>query len=73
MNVRVHVRHMRALGYCLKGCRRFYREHGLDWGACLREGTKADELARLGDAMADRAVALAEAEAASDGDGEGAA
>lgn len=61
--VRVQVRHMRALGFCLKGCRAFYAAHGLDWKACLREGTPAEQVEATGDAMAVRAAALARKEA----------
>ncbi len=61
--VRVYVRHMRALGFCLKGCRRFYADHGLDWQGCLTDGTPVEHVEATGDAMALRAVELARKEA----------
>ncbi|WP_415518852.1 MAG: hypothetical protein ACEB74_13960 [Desulfovibrio aminophilus] len=60
---RVHVRHMRALGYCLRGCRAFYAAHGLDWRRCLHEGTPGEQLAATGDAMALKLLDLARREA----------
>jgi hypothetical protein len=54
---------MRALGYCLRGCRAFYAAHGLDWRRCLREGTPGEQLAATGDAMALKVLDLARREA----------
>jgi len=47
---------MRALQYCSRGVREFFRLHGLDYGKFLQEGIPAEELEATGDAMA-KAVA----------------
>lgn len=59
----VHVRHMRALGFCLKGCRKFYASHGLDWKECLAKGTPVEQIEATGDAMAMKVASLARKEA----------
>ena len=57
--VKVTMRHMRRLNYCSSGVRRFFAEHGLDYGQFLREGIPAEELMKTGDAMAIRVAEVA--------------
>lgn len=62
MTATVHMRHLRELGYCARGCRHFAARHGLDWRAFLERGVPAEQLAATGDAMAARAAERAERE-----------
>lgn len=55
----VRQRDMRALKYCAWGVRAFFRRHGLDYRAFLRDGIPALELAATGDAMALAVVEVA--------------
>lgn len=43
-------------GYCAKGAREWFRRHGLDWTAFVRDGIDAEFLLATGDAMALRVV-----------------
>jgi hypothetical protein len=60
---KVYSRHMRALGYCARGTRQFFRRHGLDYLDFVRHGIDASALRNTGDAMALRVVNLAEGNA----------
>lgn len=53
-------RHCRELGYCNRGLRAWFAREGLDWADFLKHGIAADILREKGNAMADRAVKLAE-------------
>lgn len=53
--------HFRALGYCNRGARRWLADRGIVWSEFLRSGIDAEVLLESGDAMAMKAVALAEA------------
>lgn len=53
-------RHCRELGYCNRGLRQWFTSEGLDWADFLRHGISADRLRLMNNAMADRAIALAE-------------
>lgn len=55
-------RHCRELGYCNRGLREWFARIGLDWESFLKHGIDADILRGLNNAMADRAIALAEKE-----------
>ncbi len=52
----VRMSHMRKLGYCAAGVRRFAERHGLDFKAFVRDGIDADRLAATGDGMALAAI-----------------
>ncbi|CEH99163.1 hypothetical protein PAMH19_0375 [Pseudomonas aeruginosa] len=39
-------------GYCHRQARDFFKRHGLDWMAFLRDGIEADVLVATGDALA---------------------
>lgn len=54
--LRVQHRHLRELGYCNAGARRFCQRHGIDWRRLLTEGIPADEVERIDDAMAARVL-----------------
>ncbi|MEC7118659.1 MAG: hypothetical protein VXW65_01995 [Pseudomonadota bacterium] len=47
---------MRALGYCSKGAREWFAQHGLDYRQFVRSGLDADTLLATGDAMAVKTV-----------------
>jgi hypothetical protein len=55
----VTVEHCRALGYCARGMRAFFAQHGLDWQAFRAAGLPASTIEATGDAMAQRVAALA--------------
>ena len=59
MTIVLH-RHCRELGYCNRGLRAWFAREGLDWADFLKHGIAADILRQKDNAMADRAVALAE-------------
>ncbi len=56
----VRMAHMRKLGYCAAGVRRFAERHDLDFKAFVRDGIDADRLAATGDGMALAAIEEAE-------------
>ena len=58
---RVTIQDLRASRLCFQGARPWFRRHGLDWQAFLREGLEAEVLAATGDALALRVIAVAEA------------
>lgn len=47
----VHMRHLRAAGYCASGARAWFARHQIELRR-LREGIPASELEATGDAMA---------------------
>lgn len=55
----VTVTHCKSLGYCARGMRAFFAQHGLDWQAFRDVGLPASVIEGTGDAMAIRAAALA--------------
>lgn len=55
----VRMEHIRQAHLCSRGARAFFKRHGLDWDAFLREGVPASELAATGDALALRVVEVA--------------
>jgi len=63
MRVTVTIQHLRALGYCNRGLRKWFAERGIGWPEFLEEGVDAGYLRATGDAMAIAAADLAEAEA----------
>lgn len=60
---RVRMRHLRQLGYCARGARRWFARRGWDWPRFLREGVAVERARASGDAMAERAADAAEREA----------
>lgn len=52
----VTIDHVRAAGMCVQGTRMWFKRHGLDFCAFLRDGCDADTLLSTGDAMALRVV-----------------
>lgn len=45
-----------TIGFCGRGTRVWFRRHGLDWGAFVRNGIPASVLLATGDALALRVV-----------------
>lgn len=62
MQRRVYMRHLRALDYCARGSRKFFKRHGFDWADFLRNGIEPDKFYKTGDSMAIKAAQLAESE-----------
>lgn len=54
--VRVLMAHLRKLGYCSSGVRRFCARHRLDFSKLLNEGLTETELKATGDWMAEKAI-----------------
>ena len=52
----ITIDHVRAVGLCVNGTRKWFARHDLDFRAFLREGLDADTLLATGDAMAQRVV-----------------
>lgn len=52
MKTIVTMRHMRQLGYCSAGVRRFFEKHNFSYSDFLKNGIDADKLAGTGDQMA---------------------
>lgn len=52
----VRIEHLRALGYCAKGLRRWFADRGIDYLEVVENGVAADILLATGDAMAIAAV-----------------
>lgn len=61
MTIVLH-RHCRELGYCNRGLREWFAREGLDWAAFVKRGIDAALLRQRDNAMAERAIALAERE-----------
>lgn len=59
---RVYVRHVRAAGFCIPGLRIWCKERGFSFKDFIRNGIEAEKLVVLNDAMASKAVELAERE-----------
>lgn len=61
--MKVTVAHLRSVpgfnpraGFCLRGARRWFGRHGLDWRAFVRNGIAPEELEATGDPMAQAVV-----------------
>ena len=50
---------LRALGYCNRGARVWFKRNGLDWSEFLKEGIGSECLLLTGDTMAEDAVKVA--------------
>lgn len=59
MDLIVKVCDASFLGFCAKGRRKFFAEHGLDYLAFVRRGIPAKKLLALDDNMANRVVEVA--------------
>lgn len=59
MTIILH-RHCRELGYCNRGLREWFAREGLDWPAFVKHGIDAEVIRQRDNAMAARAIALAE-------------
>lgn len=54
-------------GFCVRGARRWFAEHGLDFRAMLKDGVPEEELLRSGDSLAEIVVTRKREREASDG------
>lgn len=54
--MRVTMTDAALAGYCARGVKRWFGDHGLDFRAFLRDGIDSDELLSTGDALAGRVV-----------------
>ncbi len=46
------LKDMKRLGYCMRGARKFFQNHNIDWGRVRKEGISTEELRSTGDSMA---------------------
>jgi hypothetical protein len=51
-----HIRHAKILGYCARGLRTFFKEHGLDYLQFVRVGIPEELIWDTGDELARRIV-----------------
>ena len=54
----ITARDLQANGFCARGSRRWFEEHGLDYRDFLANGILASRLLATGDGMAEEAVKL---------------
>lgn len=59
---RVYKRHLAVLRYCSRGSREFFQKHGLSWIDFLKNGVDRKTLESMNDAMADKAIKIADEE-----------
>lgn len=57
--MRIEFRDVAATGLCVRGARRFFDAHGLDFKAFVRDGIDESELEGIDDANKDRVVSAA--------------
>ena len=60
MTLMVTIEDVRQAGLCIPGARRWCRRHDIDWHRLLKDGVEASRLIETRDAMAARAVAMAQ-------------
>lgn len=53
---RVTIGDVTAAGYCVRGARDWFLQHGIDWRAFVRDGIDETELLATGDALAERVI-----------------
>ena len=61
MSIVTH-QHLRSLGYCNRGLRRWFAEQGIEWSEFLENGIDSQYLRASGNAMAIAASDLADAQ-----------
>lgn len=52
----VTIDDIRKAGHCVRGARRWFESHGLDFGTFLERGIAAEALLATGDALADQVI-----------------
>lgn len=69
--MQIHVHHLYTIarpgagvGFCARGCRAWFAEHGLSWSDFVAHGLPEEVLAATGDELALRVIAHAHAQAA---------
>lgn len=55
----ITIRDVRAVRYCSRGARDFFKRHGLDWADFLMNGIEDVKLLSTGDPMARKVVEVA--------------
>lgn len=60
--MKIYRRHLNELKYCARGSRQFFEKHGFSWADFLRNGIERDTLIQTNDAMAFKAIEIAEKE-----------
>jgi arsenate reductase-like glutaredoxin family protein len=60
----MHIRHIRASGYCARGAREWAKRHGIDYNNFLKHGIDCDLLEQTGDHFALTVCKLAREEEA---------
>ena len=57
---KVYIKDLRALGYCVRGVKKFCSKHDIDFKSFLQEGIDGDVLKQTKDGMAIKAIEIAE-------------
>jgi hypothetical protein len=60
----IYMKHIRSSELCARGARRWFEANGLSWDDFLSNGIAAEEVEKIGDALANRVVAIARKEQA---------
>ena len=60
--MKIYLRHLRLVGYCVPSSRAWAKQHGVDWREFVRDGLDATVLESSGDALAMKLVEVARAE-----------
>mgnify|MGYP006263972639 CR=1 FL=1 len=55
----IRMTHVRAARMCSSGTRKFFMQHGLDWGDFLKNGIEASIIEQIDDAMAREVLRVA--------------
>ena len=53
---RITIGDVMAAGYCVRGARDWFVQHGFDWRAFVRDGIAEADLLATGDALAERVI-----------------
>lgn len=56
MGVVVQIGDARAIGFCSRGVRAFFKAHGLDYLKFVRNGLPEEDLRAFNDGMVDRVI-----------------
>lgn len=51
-NMKITIKDLRKLNYCLKGTRAFLEQHGFDWNEFKRNGIDSEQVRKTNDGMA---------------------
>jgi hypothetical protein len=56
MEPRIYIADIRDAGYCVKGAKKWFALHNLDWREFMKHGIPESELIAAGDALARKVI-----------------